>query len=1470
MNAHYFKLRKNIILYYIILITFLFNKCSSEIIKCEKNAPILFPKQCNLTYCSKEQFTSKECIIANQIIETQWLNNIIVFGDLTYRYLATTSFPEGDIIFEVTCYPKSAKRMFYGLKKNGRPFFKNKITDEETPFYSKNIDGTKGHYEIEAYVIKASGEQNNGQEYFFSFSKSESFAEIYDFKNDIAYYKSTPDFTGVNPIFSYRQAILLLYNTSYDFYYLIGFIVGSPSESKNLYFQKHIFRSIDNFEKTTTYDNSKIKKIENAYGKDLSCFKTSSENIICFYQTKEKEEKEKQNVIYFNLHKFDKNFSGDKILKIKTNLEIEKLFCKCIHLKDEIGIFSSYYNYSDLEPYPFFLFKEFKNDNFQDYLPSLYNESKIIIRKNYFSNILLLNDLIKINENKIVFISTSNNTEILYIIIFNIFGEKQIMIRYYSIEIYALYHYKILRDLRINNFNNLIAFASSYCPKQKCDSDEDEHYSALMIFSYPNSTDMTIYLEDYLFNNNLDDNHNFEIDLKEQLYFENNIFGYILSNIYIQEIEGPNPESKVYSSKDESIEIKENYKMEKDEKLILKFVVGPDYFLPIIDKIIKYYFIATEPDYNIYELYTDEIGGENDKNNFKKEEYNGRLSYYYFKSKTEYYFKCEDINCNLCLQTNLNDCLSCKYKFTLSEGNKKICHEKDTDLIIETTEILIESTTEKLTESITEKITDLKTEKNTEFEEIKEVKTEEIKEVKTEEIKEIKTEEIKNVENICSIDNILNNKCDEGIVAEEQMGQLYIQIKEEYVYNYNGNNTIIQTQNVIFQISSLEVQKYSNNPNVSSIDLGECEEILKTKYGIEEDLIVFKTDIKSLDLSKTYVQYEIYNPRDLTRLNLTICKDAKISLITPVKLSNSTSLLYDNLKEYGYNLFNESDAFYTDICSVYTSQNGTDMILEDRKKEIFSNNGNITLCQNGCELDSYNSTSQKAKCKCLPQIEETQPVLSSSYNKFSIIKLTASLTLKNSNFIVMRCYKLAIDLKNIWGNLGRLFMTIIAILSFIMLILFCFLDNKHIDNFIKSLINSKINDEIRLKQLKHKNENELINNKNIKNKRRNNIKSKTVLLNKNRAIKKKNLSSKFSSQSIFKIKEVPPKKNSGTLNVEAKLNKSKKNNNQLDSKIKLNDEIFRKNSKKKTIKNNNPSINLVKINRLNIKNIIEKKFKRDKDFNKIKNISEKDKKMKRKGSNISNCSKDAFIMNNLKESIIKDKFEYRNLNDQELNTLEYEIAILLDKRTYFQYYWSLLKKKQLILFAFIPTNDYNLASIKICLFLLSFSLYFTINGFFFSDKTMHKIHEDKGKFNIIYQMPQILYSTLVTSFISFILKELSLSEKKILEIKREKDIQKKKNYAKNIKNHLTIKFIIYFILNYIFLLFFWYFISCFCAVYKNTQIILIKDTLFSFSLSMLYPFGLNLLPGMLRIPAIRAEKKNKKCLYQIIALISYI
>ena len=54
----------------------------------------------------------------------------------------------------------------------------------------------------------------------------------------------------------------------------------------------------------------------------------------------------------------------------------------------------------------------------------------------------------------------------------------------------------------------------------------------------------------------------------------------------------------------------------------------------------------------------------------------------------------------------------------------------------------------------------------------------------------------------------------------------------------------------------------------------------------------------------------------------------------------------------------------------------------------------------------------------------------------------------------------------------------------------------------------------------------------------------------------------------------------------------------------------------------------------------------------------------------------------------------------------------------------------------------------------------------------------------------------------------------------------------------------------------------FGAVYINTQFHLLKDTLVSFGLSLLYPFGLCLLPGLFRIPALSDPKKKREYLYK--------
>ena len=332
------------------------------------------------------------------------------------------------------------------------------------------------------------------------------------------------------------------------------------------------------------------------------------------------------------------------------------------------------------------------------------------------------------------------------------------------------------------------------------------------------------------------------------------------------------------------------------------------------------------------------------------------------------------------------------------------------------------------------------------------------------------------------------------------------------------------------------------------------------------------------------------------------------------------------------------------------------------------------------------------------------------------------------------------------------------------------------------------------------------------------------------------------------------------------------NNNEIKEEKQMNNNLDIKNQfqpKKARLKSNSKKIITTKIieaKRLHFNNYFSAMIKSSKEeLNKINMISDmKSKerlkfkeKMEKRNINLTNKETD--------ESEI-----YKKMNDDELNSLEYEKALLYDKRTFFQYYWSLLKKDQIILFTFIPTNDYNLVSLKMALFILSLSLEITINGFFFTDNTMHQIHENNGKFDLIYQIPQILYSSIISTIINSLLQKLALSEDSFLSLKQIKNYDKAIKQCETIKKCLTIKFICFIITSFILMLFCWYYISSFCAVYINTQSILFKDTIIGFLISMVFPFVLCLLPGICRIPALRAKNKDKKCWYKFSGCAEYI
>ena len=159
---------------------------------------------------------------------------------------------------------------------------------------------------------------------------------------------------------------------------------------------------------------------------------------------------------------------------------------------------------------------------------------------------------------------------------------------------------------------------------------------------------------------------------------------------------------------------------------------------------------------------------------------------------------------------------------------------------------------------------------------------------------------------------------------------------------------------------------------------------------------------------------------------------------------------------------------------------------------------------------------------------------------------------------------------------------------------------------------------------------------------------------------------------------------------------------------------------------------------------------------------------------------------NLKK--IKDKSNKENINkyiDEEINGFSYNLSLKIDKRTYCQYYISLLKTQHILICALFNNNDYNSVIIKFNLFLIGFTIEYIVNALFYNDDTMHKIYETKGEFDLENQIPIIVYSTIISSLLNYPLNFLALSNEPIINFKQGISKINIKKSAKKLKNILS-------------------------------------------------------------------------------------
>ena len=213
--------------------------------KCGRDNPFLKEDIC-ISSCKTEEINKGICIINNDIIKTQWLNNINIIGGKEFIYVNVESSEINNLYYLASSFPASNERIFYNLNNEGYGLFNKNI-----PFIYHTINDPekRGRFESDLLLVKIFSSHDN-KEYLMSISLGIQNAEIYDFYNKNTYFNKIENFfgqTNVNTLVG-THLKLKLFSEKNQNIYLIGILahkyptsVGEP----NFFLKKINFYSID-------------------------------------------------------------------------------------------------------------------------------------------------------------------------------------------------------------------------------------------------------------------------------------------------------------------------------------------------------------------------------------------------------------------------------------------------------------------------------------------------------------------------------------------------------------------------------------------------------------------------------------------------------------------------------------------------------------------------------------------------------------------------------------------------------------------------------------------------------------------------------------------------------------------------------------------------------------------------------------------------------------------------------------------------------------------------------------------------------------------------------------------------------------------------------------------------------------------------------------------------------------------------
>ena len=653
--------------------------------------------------------------------------------------------------------------------------------------------------------------------------------------------------------------------------------------------------------------------------------------------------------------------------------------------------------------------------------------------------------------------------------------------------------------------------------------------------------------------------------------------------------------------------------------------------------------------------------------------------------------------------------------------------------------------------------------------------------------------------NYCKIDNLSISDTSNKNKEKKESDEYIVETEEEKIEMNITKDKLLDEISKILKDKDIEktykikgedftllIYPITNSSLLNStthVDFSQCEDILRNSKNLSSSdiltilqLEINNTNDKSL-INK--VEYQVYYNGN-SSLDLSLCNDKNIKMFYAIKDNNLIDInSVASFQKSGIDIFNINDSFFNDICQPYSYSNN-DLVLEDRIKDIYLN---YTLCEEGCTYIEFNVENKLISCDCKVKTNISTDELSLNLPQYDNIDI-------DSNFGIIKCYNLVFSLDGKLKNIGFWIFFLLTIGFSSLLIIY----------FIKGF--NSVSDYIM---------NEMIKNGYINNFKNNNKKNKKS----NKKHKQKGSNPPLKATKIHKIK------NGNTFPINKNKNKSVLAKNKINSNKKSR-------KKKNLIMNSRNSIsNDILFNHSNDKNIDQLQTQGENKFN--------EEKGKRDDIDLSLIK---INLNNLKE-YQPTKSNYI------LNNYTFEEAIKYDLRSICEIFYIFLLSKQVGFHAFLFRSPLEPFPLRLCLLIFIISSDLALNSFFYlDDKISEKYRYAKNIFLFAFNnnLTVILLSTLIGFLFLTLFTKLSNSTNSIRNVfmKEEEKLKKNKKYKvseqrkkeifdeiKKVLKIYKIKVITLVVIEAIFILFFWYYVTAFCHVYSSTQTSCLLDSFLS-------------------------------------------